>query len=161
MNNKWFTMSIHNKIEKIVDKEYIDPERDWIKIQKGLTKYSDILSNLKFGIQSKKLWKINYELIDQLLTLLEIDLRKMRLDFPTEKKGTDRLIEICQRYDCDTYLAGFSHKDYLEMDKFTNANIKVIFQEEKNIVKEPVLSYLLKKRNKLLSTKKTGWKQAS
>jgi hypothetical protein len=46
-----------------------------------------------------------------------------------ELKATDLLLEICKKLKADTYLSGPSGKDYLELEKFKEANIEVIFHE--------------------------------
>jgi len=43
--------------------------------------------------------------------------------------ATDRLIEICRRVGADTYIAGAGGRKYMEMDKFKQAGIKVLFTE--------------------------------
>ena len=46
-----------------------------------------------------------------------------------DKKATDKLIEICKQVEADTYLSGQGGKAYLELEKFKDHNISVIFQE--------------------------------
>ena len=46
---------------------------------------------------------------------------------------TGRLIELCQKFDCDTYFAGIGGKDYMNMSIFSYVGMTVIWQrfEEK------------------------------
>jgi hypothetical protein len=44
-------------------------------------------------------------------------------------KGTDRIIEICKKLKADTYFSGIGGKKYLEEDKFTKTDIKLIYQD--------------------------------
>ena len=61
---------------------------------------------------------------------LGIDTKKIRSDFPTEKKGTERLIEICQKFKADTYITNPDAKDkYLDEDAMKAAGIKVEYIE--------------------------------
>lgn len=57
---------------------------------------------------------------------LGIDTKKIQMDFPTEKRGTERLIEICRHYNADTYLTNPDAKDkYLDEDAMRKAGIKI------------------------------------
>ena len=47
----------------------------------------------------------------------------------SDLKATDLLVEICKKVGADTYLSGTSGKDYLEVKKFEEANIRVEYQE--------------------------------
>ena len=65
--------------------------------------------------------------------MLGIDTTKIIFDFPTEKKGTDRLVEICKNYKADEYLTNPEAFDkYLEKDKFDKEGIKIIPFESKH-----------------------------
>jgi hypothetical protein len=44
-------------------------------------------------------------------------------------RSSERLLEICQKVNTDTYLSGASGKDYLQVDSFEKNNIKVVFHE--------------------------------
>lgn len=41
---------------------------------------------------------------------------------------TDRLIDICKTVGADTYLTGMGGQNYLDLSRFEEANIKVVFQ---------------------------------
>jgi hypothetical protein len=41
----------------------------------------------------------------------------------------ERLIDICRALGCDTYLAGAGGADYMDLARFENAGIKVVFQD--------------------------------
>ena len=43
LDGKWFTMSVEKGLDPIITKKYVDPERDWKKIKKGLPQYRSIL----------------------------------------------------------------------------------------------------------------------
>lgn len=61
---------------------------------------------------------------------LGIDVRKIKRDFPTEKRGTERLIEICKIFKADTYLTNPEAKDkYLDEAAMTAAGIKIEYVE--------------------------------
>ena len=45
-NNDWHTMSVNKGLEPILDKEYIDPKKNWNRIKNNLPKYKSVLSEL-------------------------------------------------------------------------------------------------------------------
>lgn len=74
---KWWTFPVLNGTCEIKDKKYAN----------GL-----------------KLIDVNIPFIIDYARLLNIDISKIHFDFPTDKRATDRIIEICKRFDCDQYL---------------------------------------------------------
>ncbi len=49
--------------------------------------------------------------------------------FRVREEPTERLIDICNHLQADTYLSGKDGAKYLDLDKFSQAKIKVIFQD--------------------------------
>ena len=47
----------------------------------------------------------------------------------TSCKGTERIIEICQKLNADAYLSGLGGKEYLKEEKFVPAGIKLLYQD--------------------------------
>jgi hypothetical protein len=45
---------------------------------------------------------------------------------------TERLVNICKKFNADTYLSGSAGKDYIDLSLFEKSGIKVIFQEFSN-----------------------------
>ncbi len=124
-NEKWYTMRCNQSHELIKDKAYLYPAEDWMKITNSLPKLK--VFNPCFG-SSKFLYKINGAIIRQACEILGIK-TKIVDDYATNKTGTDRLIAFCKLYNADTYLSGISGVKYLEMEKFEQSGINVIFQE--------------------------------
>jgi hypothetical protein len=57
---------------------------------------------------------------------LGIDPKKIRRDFPTTQKGTDRIIEICRHFKADTYLTNpDAGQKYLDEEAMRAAGIKI------------------------------------
>ena len=77
----------------------------------------------KFYTNGNKLIDVNMPLIIGFAKLLGINTSKIHYDFPAESKGkTERLIEICKRFDCDQYLTNSdAKKKYLD-EKLMNEN---------------------------------------
>lgn len=77
----------------------------------------------------KKLVDLNVHIINYILKHLSISKPMYfasQLDIAS--KGTDLIIEICRKLKADTYLSGIGGKDYLEEEKFVQANLKLIYQ---------------------------------
>ena len=137
MNDKWNTMSVNKGMEPIVNKKYLSPEKDWNKIKSNLSEYSDILVNFDEYI-SENLAETNVSIIKKLCEMLGIE-TDIVMDFPTDLRSTDRLVDICKHYGATKYLSGPSGKKYLDLDLFSD-NIEVIYQEEQT--KKPILEIL-------------------
>ena len=86
----------------------------------------------KVYFNKDKLINVNIPLIVGMARMLGIKTEKIRLDFATERKGTDRIIEICDRYGCDEYLTNPKATDkYLDEHKMKRAGIELVPFEAK------------------------------
>ena len=138
MYGLWHTMSVNKGLEPIKNKKYVSYSRDWGKIKKRLYKHNLSVFD-EFVCDS--LLDTNLGIIGKIKSVL--DLRcELALDFESELTGTDRLVSICKRYGADKYIAGIGGKNYMELDKFADAGIEVIFQEEKTMNKKPILEVI-------------------
>jgi hypothetical protein len=73
---------------------------------------------------------LNVHIIEYILKQLDIRTPihfESALDIKNTK--TDRIIEICRKLKADTYLSGIGGKDYLEEGKFSQAGLKLIYQD--------------------------------
>ena len=71
--------------------------------------------------------EINQLWILAIAKTLGIDTNKIHVDFETSKKGTDRIVEICKRFDCDQYLTNPEAMDkYLDEKKMNDNGIEVL-----------------------------------
>jgi len=142
MNNKWNTMSVNKGLEPIVDKKYLSPEKDWNKIKANLSEYSDILKNFDECI-NESLTETNVSIIRKVCKMLGIT-TEIVLDYPTELRRTERLVDICKHYGATEYLSGPSGKKYLDLPLFSD-KIEVMYQEDQT--KKPILEILKGKTN--------------
>jgi len=95
--------------------------------------YSDILKSLYFSIQTNYLSEINLLFINTLCSLLGIFTEITKAESLNHiTNPTDKLIEICKQKNATTYLSGPAAKNYLELDKFENANINVEWMDYSN-----------------------------
>lgn len=128
LRDQWFTMSVNHGLEPINRKRYVQPQEDWEKIKRRLPEYRQIFTQIEGNVSQGLCWT-NCNIIKKLTELLGIT---TRIEFDSEcglLKGTDRLISICKQFGGDTYLAGQSGASYMEPDKFTDAGIKIEYQD--------------------------------
>ncbi len=143
-DSKWYTMSTRNGLIPIINKEYINYKNDWEKIKINLKDYKflDIFDNCF----SNSLAESNINIIKKIAEILDIK-SKIESDFPTKMTGTDRLVEICKKYEGLTYLSGISGKKYLEQEKFKHAGIELRFQDDSDFIKKPIIDIIREKLN--------------
>ena len=78
--------------------------------------------------------ELNIFMIEHIRTALNLADKPTALasDFKLSDDPTGRLIDICRALGADTYLAGAGGHDYMDLELFKKAGIKVIFQEYKH-----------------------------
>ncbi|MDI6641549.1 MAG: WbqC family protein [Elusimicrobiota bacterium] len=89
----------------------------------------------------QKLIYLNLAIIKLLLECFKINTKTVfssELNLSTSK--TERIIDICKRFNADTYLSGAGGKDYLDEKLFQQNNIKLVYQDFKHPVYEQVYS---------------------
>lgn len=134
--NKWYTMSINQSLSPIKEKVYANPESDWKKI---VTVFP-VLNKLSV-LPLNNMVLMNYQIIKDSAEILGIK-TPISFDFPTEKKSTERLIEIVKNAGGTHYLSGLSGSKYMDMKLWELAEIDVIFQDEKTISKKSLIQIL-------------------
>lgn len=121
--DKWYTMRINQSLIPIIKKEYLHPEKDWLKITQALPKlevFNDCVN--------ANLAQMNSQIIRKAAELLNIE-TLICYDYDSGFTGTERLVNICQLIGADTYLSGTSGEKYLDLELFKKSGIKVIFQQ--------------------------------
>ena len=145
----WTWLTVPVKLEKTYY-EYkicnvkIDNSQNWQEKHLGLLKsfyrrahYFDEIYPLLDNILSKKhrfMVDLNYELIFWIIDYLKLKKIKFKysqaMNIPNELKKTDRLLYILEKIgNIKTYISGPAAKSYIEMDKFENKGIKIIWHE--------------------------------
>ncbi len=122
---KWYTMRTGRGLDPLLEKRYLYPKEDWLKISNEFPKL-DMFQHLI----SESLVDTNCAIIKEAAEHMGIDTMIM-YDFKTDLQGTDRLIDIIGKYGGEEYLSGPSGRDYLEKAKFEDAGIRLDFQEVK------------------------------
>ena len=138
--DKWYTMPIFYGLDVLEQKRYKDCRESYEAIKRKLPKHTSTLERFDQFI-SDSLIETNTQIITQICKEKSIT-TKLCVDFDTEKKSTDRLIEICKHFNADTYLSGPSGKNYMDLKRFEEEGIRVIFQETKNEDKVPYLEWV-------------------
>lgn len=105
--NKWWTKPVVKGLQPIIDKRYVSGQ-----------------SLLAFNV--RWIYTIAYT--------LNIDAgEKIVYDIPTEKKKTERIVEICQHYGADEYLADAKAPEkYLDIKTLEEAGIRFVPFKSKN-----------------------------
>ena len=81
----------------------------------------------KFYVNGYPLVTVNNRWIFAIAATLGIRTEKIRHDFPTKQRGTYRLIEMCKRYECDSYLANpEAEEKYLDIELMNRSGIRFI-----------------------------------
>ncbi len=140
INNKWKTMSVRKKTQKICEKNYINYMKDWENIKKSTPEYVDQLK-LFDDIISEDLSETNTNIIKIICEKLNIK-TEITYDFETDLVGTDRLVDICRYHGAKKYISGVSGKKYLDLELFHSNNIEVEFQDISDLNKGSILKIL-------------------
>lgn len=138
--NSWNTMSVYKGLDLIIEKKYVNPFEDWKKIKRKLSDKEKTLNNFDECI-SESLSETNVNLITSIANHLKIK-TEIVLDEKTDLLSNERLISICKKYGASKYIAGAGGKNYMDLDKFKDAGIEVIFQDLKEDEKIHTLDVL-------------------
>ena len=143
--SKWLSVPVVSKDRgrQIVSEVEIDNDFPWkrqhlnaLRSAYGKAAYFDRYAGFFQELYSgewNKLMELNVHIIKYLLAELGIA-RPVYFESALGICGTatERIIEICQKLNADTYLSGAGGKDYLAEEKFVPAGIKLLYQEFKH-----------------------------
>lgn len=137
--NGWNTMSVGKGLSPIRDKQYVSPKKDWQRI-KARNSNPPILFEMD-ALIGPSLLETNVAIIRHLAAKLGIKTH-IELDFPTEKKSTERLVEICREFHATKYLAGASGDNYMNPNLFAEAGIEIVTQTVDISRRIPIIDHL-------------------
>jgi len=161
-----FYQKIHQSDIFVILKEVQFPKNSWTnRCQVNGKWWTNPVEHGLVPIKEKKyttgqsLLELNLILIYAMAKLLNIDTNKIKFDFPTEKKGTERIVEICKYYEADEYLANpEATLNYLD-EKILNDNgitlIPFVSHHKKHIF-EYFNSIGIEKTRELLNERQTS-----
>lgn len=144
----WYTLPTKKDGSQslIVDKLYVELEKNWSKIHARLSAIHPTLGRIldgwkESGVVTPSLANTNEAIIRDIAARLGIKTR-IEQDFPTSDTRDDRLIALCKKYGADTYLAGPSGPKYMEARKWREAGIRVEVQTVEEGEKRCILDVL-------------------
>jgi hypothetical protein len=142
--SKWLTIPVEKKHDpinqiRILNESMIKNEKWSFYHSKQIFenyKDADFFSEYYEGLSTiickghNYLANLNVEIISYLNKSFDISTKmKCSSDYPSKSFSTQRLIELVEAVDGDTYLSGPSGKNYLDMNMFEDSGIEVIFQD--------------------------------
>lgn len=136
---KWLTIPISGSTMIPINEIKIDNSKTWqrthldtLKQAYGKSRFFGELADFLNDIYARpfeKLVDANLAVIKYFMNFFGIK-RNLVLSSEINPGGrrTDLLIDICRKLGADAYLSGIGGKNYLERDKFQEAEIKLMFQ---------------------------------
>ena len=80
--------------------------------------------------EKTNLCDLNIEIIYYFASILGIEPKFIKAsDLDVNGSKTDLIFDICNKLDAEIYVAGPSGRDYLNLDDFSNAGIRVVFND--------------------------------
>jgi hypothetical protein len=142
MGSIWLSVPVISKGQgrQVIRDVLIDNEVDWRKqhlrsLETWYAKAEYFKVYHKFFQETyskdwEKLSELNINIISFFLKELGINTKivfETALGISSAK--TDRIVDICNKLNADTYLSGAGGRDYLEEGKFTASGIKLLYQD--------------------------------
>ena len=96
--------------------------------------YKDYFENL-YKKKWQKIFDLNFNIIKQICNWLDLNVEiiiESKLNVTGE--STERLIDVCNKLDADTYISGIGGKNYLKEELFEENNIELLYQNYNPII---------------------------
>lgn len=133
------SVPVHSKFGMNLNKVMIDYSKQWItEHEKLITKayshssyFDEYFPNIQsiFSKNHSFLIDLNIEIITYINKILEIDTKIVKSsDLNISTAGSNRILDICKKFDADEYFSGIMGHDYLSLDDFQNNSIEIVFQ---------------------------------
>jgi hypothetical protein len=138
----WLTVPIKSNFGTMLMDTKIDYTSDWIRKHKKsienhyskakfFKKYWDDFESI-YDSKFENLLDLNMKFIEKIMDILEINTKTMfSTELETHSTGSDRILEICENLNADTYISGKFGKEYLNLKDFEESSIKVKLQSFK------------------------------
>ena len=134
------TVPVYNKFGEKLNEVKIDNTKNWSSKHRTTIKmnYQNAPFFQKYWGKLESILNRKWEkLIDLNLTLIEFFNFELGIKTKTVKSSelqinstaSQRLLEICQKLNADTYLSGPLGKNYLDEEIFSSANISVVYEK--------------------------------
>lgn len=141
---QWITIAINHSFGQKILEVKIDNvkkplKNNWNKLQTIYGKapyfkdYSELFQKIYNG-SYEYVSELNCDLIFTVSSILGLKTKFIKSSelSPIETKSTQALIDLCKQVSADTYISGKEGRNYLELDLFKEAGIKLEFQEYKH-----------------------------
>ena len=138
---QWLTTPVYHRFPENINEVIINNTVSWQRkhLQALITNYKkapffndyiDLLSAV-YDKEWEQLSELNIELTERIRMALHIDSVKTisASSLKLSEDPTDRLIDICTSLGCDTYLSGVDGAKYMDLSRFKDKRIKVVFQD--------------------------------
>ncbi|MEW6077768.1 MAG: WbqC family protein [Thermodesulfobacteriota bacterium] len=137
---QWLTVPVTYRFPQRINQVKIDRKTPWGKkhIQALTTCYrrapffDEYMSLFEPILRSdpERLSELNIALAEALRRALGIETKTVIASelAPLREEPTDRLIDICRELGADTYLAGRGGANYMDLSRFNDSGIRVVFQ---------------------------------
>ncbi|MCK5305945.1 MAG: WbqC family protein [Candidatus Omnitrophica bacterium] len=136
---RWFTVPVIYKFGQKINEVKIDNSKNWRKkhyktliINYNKTPYfknHEPFFRKSYECNWEYLVDINIHFIKYLIKSLGITTKLMRSSSLAIKgQRTERLVEICKKLEANTYISGEGARAYLDLSRFKQSKIEVIFQ---------------------------------
>ncbi|MFQ5848667.1 MAG: WbqC family protein [Candidatus Methylomirabilales bacterium] len=138
---QWLTVPVLHRSSQRISEVTINPTIPWARkhLQALISNYASApffdLHRPFFEDLYAREWgpllDLNLATITYLVEALDIRTKLVlasSLPLPPGVEATDRLVAICQALGADTYLSGAGGKGYLDLARFEEAGIRVLFQ---------------------------------
>lgn len=140
IEDQWQTLRVKKGNKPIIEKEYVNAAEDWEIIKRKSPQYKTILDRMDCCI-SNDLLDTNTKIIKFICDELNIK-TKIVTDYSTDFQKSERLYDLCKYYSATHYLSGPSGKNYLDENIFKKSDIGIIYQDNSNLVKKPIVECL-------------------
>ena len=146
LNGNWYSMPINNRktLEPILNKKYVNLEKNWTILKRRLPEYTDILSLFDEDMYTS-LVDTNIRIIRRIRNILGIK-TEMVYDYPTELASTERVVDLMKTYGekNSIFVAGPSLEYYADIHLFEEAGFDVVQHRLDEDLKIPILPMLRK-----------------
>jgi hypothetical protein len=141
---QWVTVPVSYRFPEKINAARINNSVNWRRkhLQALVTNYGkapyfddyiDIFRQI-YASHWEHLSELNIQVVERIRLVLDLARKPVvrASEMQLSDDPTDRLIDICQALDCDTYLAGAAGEGYMDLKRFRRRGLRVIYQDFKH-----------------------------
>jgi len=137
---QWLTVPVLQRADQTIKEVRLNPQTRWSRKHWSalVTNYSKAPFFALYGASIREILQAEHEYLGSLdMALVRFCAQALGIETPMTMSSelkvgpgkTQRLVNICQALNADTYLSGPGGKRYMEMELFERAGLTVKFQE--------------------------------